>query len=130
MEFFEGFSFREAVVGIAVLLGIYSGIIIIRLSRLSKKAPSPPVWKQDPVLFGDQMLKSGIEAELKGLRDQMAALKEEMEKLKTARTVSPQYSEAVALAQQGVAAQAIAERCGISVAEAELVRALSRGRAE
>ncbi|MBI4988332.1 MAG: DUF2802 domain-containing protein [Rhodocyclales bacterium] len=126
MEFFENFGLRELVIGTAVLLGVYSGIVIIRLSRLSRPQPPEPVWKKDPAEFGQQMVKSGIEAELAELRGEVAALKEEVSLLKAARNVSPQYGEAVAMAQKGVAAQQIAERCGISVAEAEMVCALSR----
>ena len=134
MELIDNLGLREWVIGIAVLLGIYSGIIIIRLSRMSRPQaqpqPAEPVWKQDPAPFGEQTLKTGIEAELVALRGELAALKAEVALLKTARNVSPQYGEAVALAQQGMAADRIAERCGISVAEAEMVRALSRTQTE
>jgi hypothetical protein len=135
MEFFETFGWREAVIGMAALVGIYAGIIIIRLSRVSRpkqdaepawKQDAKPAWKQDPAEFGEQVFRSGVEAELKDLREQVVALKEEVDKLKAARTVSPQYGEAVTLAQQGLDAQIIAVRCGISVSEAEMVRALSR----
>ena len=76
------------------------------------------------------MVKTGIETELAELRGEMAALKEEVSLLKAARNVSPQYGEAVTLAQKGMSAQQIAERCGISVAEAEMVCALSRRQSE
>ncbi len=99
-------------------------------SRLSRPKPPAAVWKQDPAQFGEQMVKSGIEAELAELRGEIAALKEEVSLLKAARHVSPQYGEAMALAQQGMAAQQVAERCGISVAEAEMVCALSRAKDE
>ena len=42
------------------------------------------------------------------------------------RPVSPQHSEAMLLAGRGVTAAQIADHCGISVAEAELVCALAR----
>lgn len=130
MEFFETFGLRELVIGTAVLLGVYSGIVIIRLSRMSRPQPPAPVWKQDPTQFGQQMVKTGIETELAELRGEVAALKEEVSLLKAARNVSPQYGEAVTLAQKGMAPQQIAERCGISVAEAEMVCALSRKQSE
>lgn len=38
---------------------------------------------------------------------------------------SPEYSEALAFARRGMPVEAIAARCGITVAEAELVRALA-----
>ena len=130
MEFFENFGLHELVIGTAALLGVYSGIVIIRLARLSRPRAPAPVWKQDPAEFGQQVVNSGIEAELAELRGEVAALKEKVSLLEAARNVSPQYGEAVALAQKGVAAQQIAERCGISVAEAEMVCALSRRPAE
>ena len=128
MEFFENFGLREMVIGTAVLLGIYSGIVIIRLARLSRPRQAEPVWKRDPAEFGRQLVENGIEAELAELRGEVAALKEKVSLLEAARNVSPQYGEAVALAQKGMAAREIAERCGISVAEAEMVRALSRAK--
>ena len=137
MEFFENFGLRELVIGTAVLLGIYSGIVIIRLARMSRPRQPAPAWKQPPTQFGEQALKTGIEAELAELRGEVAALKdevillhEEVRLLKAARNVSPQYGEAVALAQRGLGAAQIAERCGISVAEAEMVCALSRKQSE
>lgn len=42
------------------------------------------------------------------------------------RPVSPPHSEAMLLAGRGIAAAQIADHCGISVAEAELVCALAR----
>jgi hypothetical protein len=47
--------------------------------------------------------------------------------LRAVRNISPHYAEAVALAQRGMTAQDVADRMGISLAEAELVHALSRG---
>jgi hypothetical protein len=127
MEFFETFGLREGVIGMAALIGIYAGIIIIRLSRVSQKQP-PPTVQQDTARFGEQIFRSGVDAELKEMREEIQALRGEVDKLKAARNVSPQYGDAVALAQQGLDATAIAERCGISVAEAEMVLALSSGR--
>jgi hypothetical protein len=54
-------------------------------------------------------------------------LRAEMSELKAARRVSPLYAEAVALARRGFDARGIAAECGISVAEAELVQAMSDG---
>ncbi|MBA3903043.1 MAG: hypothetical protein C0522_05105, partial [Rhodocyclaceae bacterium] len=82
MEFFETFGWREAVIGMAALVGIYAGIIIIRLSRVSRpkqdaepawKQDAKPAWKQDPAEFGEQVFRSGVEAELKDLREQVVA---------------------------------------------------------
>ena len=60
MEFFETFGLRELVIGTAVLLGVYSGIVIIRLSRMSRPQPSAPAWKKDPAEFGQQVVKLSL----------------------------------------------------------------------
>ena len=80
--------------------------------------------------FGDRLFRSTLEAELQHLRSDVAGLREELKLLKAARRVSPQYNEAMMLAQRGIDAQGIAEQRGISVGEAELVLALSRNKQE
>ncbi|WP_417068373.1 DUF2802 domain-containing protein [Niveibacterium terrae] len=74
---------------------------------------------------------TALRAEIAALAEQnqaeIAELREQIDMLRNARNVSPQYGEAVGLAQRGLTSDAIAERCGISVSEAELVAALSRG---
>ena len=85
---------------------------------------------KSPEPFGDQLFRSTLEAELQHLRSDVAGLREELRLLKAARRVSPQYNEAMMLAQRGIDAQGIAEQCGISVGEAELVLALSRNKQE
>jgi hypothetical protein len=93
----------------------------------SVAAPAPPV---EPVEFAAalsaQVARTELEAEVRQLRIDLAALREELAELKTVRRVSPLYAEAAALAQRGFDARGVAEECGISVAEAELVLALSR----
>ncbi|AUL98842.1 hypothetical protein B4966_00655 [Rhodocyclaceae bacterium] len=66
------------------------------------------------------------QAEMAALKDALNALREQFEANLAGQGVSPEYNEALVLARRGLEAEAIAERCGISVAEAELVRALNR----
>ncbi|MBI3525326.1 MAG: DUF2802 domain-containing protein [Betaproteobacteria bacterium] len=80
--------------------------------------------------FGEQLYRSGVEAELQQLRSEVAELKEIIAQLKAARRVSPQYNEAMLLAQRGMDELSIANQCGISIGEAELVLALSRNKQE
>jgi hypothetical protein len=68
----------------------------------------------------DELLQKHLE-----LQHEFSAIKLELQGLRAACQVSPVYGEAVALAQRGYDVDAIAERCGISVAEAQLVRSLS-----
>ena len=87
--------------------------------------------------FAGELARSNLEVECRALRrecgdlrDAVARLEEEIAGLKATRGTSPLYQEAMTLARQGLPAAGIAGRCGISVAEAELVAALARGDAE
>lgn len=85
-------------------------------------AASPP-----PPSFGAELERSQLEREVRRLREEVAVLREELDAMKAATRVSPQYSDAMALVQRGLSAQDVADRCGISLAEAELVWSLGRG---
>lgn len=78
--------------------------------------------------LADHLARSDMEVEMQRMRDEMERMRKEVEEIRTARRVSPQYAEAMELAQRGCTAQDVADRLGISLAEAELVHALSRGR--
>lgn len=77
--------------------------------------------------FDAEVVRTHLDREVKMLREEVATLRNELAQLKAAGRVSPQYAEAMALAQRGLNAQDVADRCGISLAEAELVWALARG---
>jgi len=64
--------------------------------------------------------------EVAEMRQTLAAQTQQIEATRAAQRVSPIYGEALALAQRGMAAEVIAERCSISVAEAELVQSLAQ----
>ncbi|MBS0354584.1 MAG: DUF2802 domain-containing protein [Proteobacteria bacterium] len=59
-------------------------------------------------------------------RSEQQAAQAARERTQYTRPVSPQHSEAMLLAGRGMSAAQVAEHCGISVAEAELVCALAR----
>lgn len=67
-----------------------------------------------------------LREEVVTLRESLQSMKTELDRLKASSAVSPLYSEAVGMAQHGLNAEGIADRCGISIAEAELVAALVR----
>lgn len=84
--------------------------------------------------FSLELARSTLEIEVQSLRREIHRLRTELtqlgaevQQLKTTRSVSPLYSEAMTMAQQGVTAAGISDRCGISMGEAELVAALARG---
>lgn len=64
--------------------------------------------------------------DLDALRDAQQVAREQAPPVQYVCPVSPQHSEAMLLAGRGFDAAKIAEHCGISVAEAELVCALAR----
>ena len=67
-----------------------------------------------------------LRAEFSDLQSDFESVRAELELLKAARHVSPLYNEAMSFAQKGLDAVGIASRCGISIAEAELVTALAK----
>lgn len=64
--------------------------------------------------------------EVAQLREQLREMQEELLTLKVTRNISPQYAEALGMAQRGQAASDIAQQCDISIGEAELVLALQQ----
>jgi hypothetical protein len=96
--------------------------------------------------IAQQAIMAGVEREVGQLRDEMDALRgafaalrsdmeglrdafeQEVQNLHTVQNVSPLYSDAMQMALLGHDAITIAERCGISRAEAELVVALVKNK--
>ena len=90
-------------------------------------APAAPLPSFDAAL-GAAATETRLQSlmfEVQSLRTEVAQLQADVARLEAARNVSPLYGEAVSLAQQGMDAETIAVRCGISIAEAELVTSLS-----
>lgn len=114
-------GWREALLLAVVIVAAFLGYSLYRLIRAPLSAPARP--EPAPATL------PGYDAgpEFARLQREIERLREDVERLKAARNVSPQYHDALSLAQQGLDADAVAERCGISVAEAELVCALARG---
>jgi hypothetical protein len=76
--------------------------------------------------LAEHLARSDMEMEVQRMRSEMEHMRSEVEELRAARRVSPQYAEAMELAQRGLTAQDLADQLGISLGEAELVHALSR----
>ena len=121
-----------------------------------KPEPAPPVVPALPAGFAvdeqagpaaageaapdgmaEQLLRLGLEREIAQLRDEVDAMRgelaalrqdmqQEMAQMRATQTVSPIYGDAMQLAAAGYDPAAIAERCGIARAEAELVAALAK----
>ena len=66
--------------------------------------------------------------ELRALQERADALAKELDAIRRGPKSSGQYREAVEMAEQGLEAAAVADSCGISRAEADLIVALYRSR--
>lgn len=97
--------------------------------------PSP---KMDgvPAEFSEHLSASNVgreiaqlHHEIQKIRMDFSQLTVEVRQLKMAKNFSPMYTEAMLFAQQGESVQVIADRCGISIGEAELVVSLARSEA-
>lgn len=102
--------------------------------------PSAPLPDQAAERFGLELENSRLRQALHAQRDLVAlqqgeidrlveditALRDELERQSPSVASSPEYAEALVLAGQGLNAEMIAERCGISLAEAALVLSLAR----
>lgn len=94
-------------------------------------------WAQASAGMAGDALRSGLEQEIDQLRDEVDAMRgelaalrgdmlQELAHLRASQTVSPIYGDAMQMAVAGYDPAAIAERCGIARAEAELVVALAK----
>lgn len=147
---------REGVIILIALVAVYMLFVLLRMRRLRRRPlavpgkaavavdelPVAPVeadddWAQASEGLADEALRSGLEQELAQLRDEvdairgeLAALRDDMQQelahLRASQTVSPIYGDAMQMAAAGYDPAAIAERCGIARAEAELVVALAK----
>ena len=105
----------------------------------SERLPAQPGVVQ-PDVFQMELDNSRLRQALQAQRDLVALqqdeidrlvhditeLQDELARVREQPTSSPEYSEASVLAAQGLNAEMIAARCGISLAEAELVLSLAR----
>ncbi len=144
---------REGVIGLIALLAVYMAFVLLRMRRLhapppvaaelpqaapvraAAVAPDEEAWSAPGL--GEEVLRSGLEQEVAMLRDEVDALRgelaalrddlqHELGQMRAAQTVSPIYGDAMQMAAAGYDPAAIAERCGIARAEAELVVALTK----
>ncbi|MFN4148254.1 MAG: DUF2802 domain-containing protein [Rhodocyclaceae bacterium] len=129
---------QEALVLIfGVVLGVLSSALFRRWRKgeghggSERQAPVAEQEVASVAAFGQQLAEHlaryDLEREVGKLREEVALLRDEVKELRAARNIAPQYAEALGLAQRGMSAREIAHRLGISLAEAELVYALSRG---
>lgn len=128
---FTTLGWKEALFAAVVILAVYAGFALLRLTMPKSATPPVPVAPiDDAPLRGLQTEMLGVRAQLDSLQAGLEALRAEVEQIKAARAVSPQYNDALSMAQKGMRPEDIAETCGISIGEAELVCALARSSQE
>ena len=123
----------------APLPGLRLGPDPARVQEPSELLPAQPGVVQSDV-FQMELDNSRLRQALQAQRDLVALqqdeidrlvhditeLQDELARVREQPTSSPEYSEALVLAAQGLNAEMIAARCGSSLAEAELVLSLAR----
>jgi Flp pilus assembly protein TadB len=100
------------------------GLYVIELISFMRAARRQAQQEQ----FARERLDA-MAAELTALRERVDALGIALEDIRRGPKTSGQYREAVEMAERGLDAEALADNCGISRAEADLIVALYRSRA-
>lgn len=145
-------SMREGVIVLIALVALYIVVVVLRMFGLRQRpaktaaaaatGPEPPASAETPQeqtirVAAEQFAWQRLESEVFQLRDEvdvlrgeLAALRQDMRQdlahLRATQAVSPIYGEAAQMAAAGYDPAAIAERCGIARAEAELMVALAK----
>ena len=105
--------------------------------KRATQSEAEPLWERPPPGLAEGVLRQGMEQDLAQLREELDAVRgelaalradmqQEMTVMRAAQTVSPIYGDAMQMAISGYDPSLIAERCGISRAEAELVVSLAK----
>ncbi len=143
---------REGLIVLIALIALYGVVVVLRMFGLrappmkplaSAAEASAPLPSAETL--HEQALRAAAEEkdrqrlarevwqlrdEVDVLRGELAALREDLQQelahLRAAQAVSPIYGEAAQMAAGGYDPAAIAERCGIARAEAELMVALAK----
>jgi hypothetical protein len=99
------------------------GVYVIELASFMRAAK-----RQAHQERATQARLEAMAAELAALRERADGLARELDELRRGPKSSGQYREAVEMAERGLDSNALAENCGISKAEADLIVALYRSR--
>lgn len=106
------------VVALAVI-GIYVIEMVLFMRAASRQAQRERSTRERLEQMG---------AELAALRERADALARDLDEIRRGPKSSGQYREAVEMAERGLDPAAVADNCGISRAEADLIVALYRSR--
>jgi len=121
-------TWRELLIVVVVVLAVYSAemLLLLRSKRAGRHGKSDATALQPRF--------EALESEIEELREQLLSFKGQLDQLKAAHppqaNMSPSspYSQAIQLAKQGADVSEVAENCGISRGEAELIVAMHRSK--
>ena len=122
-------TWRELLVGLIAVLGIYAAELLLLLRTGNSKGLR--LWRRGADAHAEHYAISAMKDELTALRQQVGALRAEVERLSAApsSTQPPTpYGKAIDLARHGRPATDVAAHTGISRGEADLIVALYRRR--
>ncbi len=123
-------GWRVVILVAVAIVAAYLGVALLRLALLRGRKPAaetaPERAAASAAPAADALWKAEMEDEMRRLAQELNSVREEFAQLRAMKSMAPQYGDAVGLAQQGLSADDIAGRCGISVGEAELILALAR----
>lgn len=122
-------SWRELLIVVIAVLAVYVAELLLLLRAGNPRALR--LWRRGADAQGEHFAVAGLRRELSDVQRQVAELRAELERFQareeTSRDQTP-YSQAIDLARRGQTAGRVAESCGISRGEAELIVSLYRQR--
>lgn len=123
------FTWRELLLVVIAVLAVYVAELLLLLR--AGNARGLRLWQRGADAHSEHYALTGLRRELAELHGQMAELRAELERLRAAEPAAPNrtpYGQAIDLARRGQAAMHVAENCGISRGEAELIVSLYQRR--
>ena len=122
-------SWRELLIGLIAVLGIYVAELLLLLRLGNRKGLR--LWRRGADAHVEHYAVAALKSELSALRQQVGALRAEVDRLATAASplqAPTPYGKAIDLARHGRPAADVASNTGISRGEADLIVALYRRR--
>ncbi|MGH8671479.1 MAG: DUF2802 domain-containing protein [Burkholderiales bacterium] len=118
-------GWRELLVGAMVVLAVYIAELLLLMR--SGKSRGLKVWERGAAANALARVET-LEQELGQLRSQLQELQSKLEKSRQHVPLSTPYGQANQMAERGSDAAEIAQTCGISRGEADLIVALNKAR--
>lgn len=123
------FTWRELLIVVIAVLAVYVAELLLLLR--AGNARGLRLWRRGADAHAEHYALSGLRRELSEVHRQVAELRAELERLQTsppAPVNRTPYGQAIELARRGQPAGQVAESCGISRGEADLIVSLYQRR--